>query len=67
MTDLSGSRLFERGLAFVGTDFLCHILLDKYFQFEAEQKNDYSTAQLFGRVLSIPCKELDAYHGKYVH
>lgn len=55
--------LFERGLAYVGTDWLAHPLWDKYIDFEA--LSGYGTpahvAQLYTRVLQVPLKQLPKY------
>ena len=64
--DVCLCSLFERALAFVETEYLGHPLWDKYFQFEMDQGQMQNVAQLYGRVLSVACKELKGYHGKYV-
>ena len=55
------SRLFERGLAYVGTDYLAHILWDKYIKFEMAQQAFSNVTAVYLRALSCPLKELDRY------
>jgi len=57
-------RLFERGIGAIGQDYLCHTLWDKYLQFENEGHDFHRMALIYERILSVPCKELEQYHGK---
>ena len=58
------SRLFERGLAYVGTDYLAHILWDKYIKFEMAQHAFSNVTAVYLRALSCPLKELDRYFSR---
>ncbi|KAL3517738.1 hypothetical protein ACH5RR_020327 [Cinchona calisaya] len=54
-------RLFERGLAYVGTDYLSYPLWDKYFEYEYTQQDWSRVAMLYTRVLENPNQQLDRY------
>ncbi|KAG8389153.1 hypothetical protein BUALT_Bualt02G0199500 [Buddleja alternifolia] len=54
-------RLFERALAYVGTDYLCFPLWDKYIEYEISQQDWPRVATLYTRVLEIPNQQLDRY------
>ncbi|XP_042003802.1 pre-mRNA-processing factor 39-like isoform X2 [Salvia splendens] len=54
-------RLFERALAYVGTDYLCFPLWDKYIEYEISQQNWSRVATIYTRVLEIPNQQLDRY------
>lgn len=60
--------LFERGLAYVGMDWLAHPLWDKYLDFEANSGNGTPAhvAALYSRVLQMPLRELDKYWTGFV-
>ncbi|GMH37035.1 hypothetical protein BSKO_04908 [Bryopsis sp. KO-2023] len=58
-------RLFEQGLAYVGTDYLSHALWDKYLNFEASQENVLNQSQLYTRILGYPIKELNRYYQSF--
>ncbi|GBG85973.1 hypothetical protein CBR_g40786 [Chara braunii] len=63
-------RLFERGLDYVGTDYLAHLLWDKYLEFEYSQEEWGRVAQLYTRILLIPMQQIDRYYQsfkQYVH
>jgi hypothetical protein len=53
--------LFERGLQYVGTDYLAHALWDKYLQFEQGQGSTSGVVALYSRILSTPLKELHRF------
>lgn len=57
-------RLFERGLEYVGTDYLSHLLWDKYIDFEYSQEEWSRLAQIYTRVLQIPLQQLDRYYSR---
>ncbi|KAH6813746.1 Tetratricopeptide repeat superfamily protein [Perilla frutescens var. frutescens] len=54
-------RLFERALAYVGTDYLCFPLWDKYIEYEISQQDWPRVATIYMRVLEIPNQQLDRY------
>ncbi|KAF6259683.1 hypothetical protein COO60DRAFT_1700740 [Scenedesmus sp. NREL 46B-D3] len=54
--------VLERGLAYVGPDWLSTGLWDKALQFEGSHGSPASVAGLYTRVLACPIKELDKYH-----
>ncbi|XP_024539543.1 pre-mRNA-processing factor 39 isoform X2 [Selaginella moellendorffii] len=54
-------RLFERGVSLVGTDYLSHILWDKFIDY-ALARQDYSLLmQVRTRILEVPLQQLDRY------
>lgn len=54
-------RLFERGLAYVGTDYLSYSLWDKYIEYEEMHAQWSHVAMIYTRILEIPNKRLDDY------
>ncbi|XP_051118634.1 pre-mRNA-processing factor 39-1-like isoform X2 [Andrographis paniculata] len=54
-------RLFERALGYVGTDYLCFALWDKYIEYEISQQDWPRVATIYTRVLGIPNQQLDRY------
>ncbi|XP_048318229.1 pre-mRNA-processing factor 39-2 isoform X1 [Ziziphus jujuba] len=54
-------RLFKRGLSFVGRDYLCHTLWDKYIEFELSQRQWSSLAHIYIEALRFPTKMLHHY------
>lgn len=58
-------RLFERGLSYVGTDYLSYPLWDKYIEFEYSQQEWSRLAQIYTRILQIPIQQLDRYYGSF--
>eukprot|EP00897_Mesotaenium_endlicherianum_P007624 jgi/Mesen1/6890/ME000353S05909 len=52
-------RLLERGLTYVGSDYLAHLLWDKYLDFELKKEQWTNVAQLYSRILQIPLQQLD--------
>ncbi len=54
-------RLFERSLAYVGSDFLAHGIWDKYIRYESSHEALQNVAALYTRVLQNPIKELARY------
>ncbi|CAN1270169.1 Pre-mRNA-processing factor 39-1 [Linum perenne] len=59
------TRLFERGLAYVGTDYLSHPLWDKYIEYEEMHSEWARVAAIYTRILEIPNKRLDEYFNRY--
>eukprot|EP01018_Ginkgo_biloba_P031200 Gb_23802 [translate_table: standard] len=58
-------RLFERGLSYVGTDYLSYPLWDKYIEFEYSQQEWSRLAQIYTRILQIPIQQLDRYYNSF--
>ncbi|KAL8235984.1 hypothetical protein R6Q59_017065 [Mikania micrantha] len=58
-------RLFERGLSFVGKDFLCHRLWDLYIRFELSQQQWSLLAHILIRALKFPTKSLHKYYDNF--
>ncbi|XP_062162711.1 pre-mRNA-processing factor 39-2 isoform X3 [Alnus glutinosa] len=55
-------RLFQRGMSFVGKDYSCHTLWDKYIQFEFSQQQWSSLAHIYMQALRFPTKKLHHYY-----
>lgn len=60
-------RLFERGVAYVGTDYLSHLLWDKYVEFELGRSEWSRVAQIYTQILQIPLQQLDRYLARLVY
>ncbi|KAF5190160.1 Pre-mrna-processing factor [Thalictrum thalictroides] len=58
-------RLFERGISFIGKDYLCNLLWDKYIEFEYSQKKWSSLAYIYIRTLKYPTKNLHSYYDSF--
>ncbi|KAF9604850.1 hypothetical protein IFM89_010525 [Coptis chinensis] len=58
-------RLFERGLAFVGTDYLSYPLWDKYIEYEYSHQEWSQLATIYTRILENPNQQLDRYFGSF--
>ncbi|KAI6703501.1 hypothetical protein NL676_012637, partial [Syzygium grande] len=58
-------RLFRRGLSFVGKDYLCHSLWDKYIEFELSQQQWSSLAHIYVQTLRFPTKKLQHYYDSF--
>ncbi|KAL3154174.1 hypothetical protein ABBQ32_013692 [Trebouxia sp. C0010 RCD-2024] len=58
-------RLFERGLAYVGMDYLSHGLWDKYLAYELGLGAHATVAQLYLRLLRMPIQRLDEYRTRF--
>lgn len=54
-------RIFERALAYCGSDYVAHSLWDKYINFEEEQGATLHVAALYTRALGHPLRELPRY------
>ncbi|XP_073318022.1 pre-mRNA-processing factor 39-1-like isoform X3 [Primulina huaijiensis] len=54
-------RLFERALEYVGSDYLCFPLWDKFIEYEISQQDWPRIATLYTRVLGVPNQQLDRY------
>ncbi len=48
----------------MGTDFLSHVLWDKYIKFEVEQGAFANVARIYLQILSGPLRELPRYHSR---
>ncbi|XP_058101436.1 pre-mRNA-processing factor 39-1-like isoform X2 [Magnolia sinica] len=58
-------RLFERGLAYVGTDYLSYPLWDKYIEYEYSQQEWSHLAMIYTRILENPIQQLDRYFNSF--
>ncbi|KAJ7977177.1 Pre-mRNA-processing factor 39 [Quillaja saponaria] len=58
-------RLFERGLAYVGTDYLSFPLWDKYIEYEYIQQEWGRLAMIYTRILENPNQQLDRYFSSF--
>ncbi|XP_058094873.1 pre-mRNA-processing factor 39-1-like isoform X3 [Magnolia sinica] len=58
-------RLFERGLAYVGTDYLSYPLWDKYIEYEYSQQEWGHLAMIYTRILENPIQQLDRYFNSF--
>ncbi|XP_023745513.1 pre-mRNA-processing factor 39-1 isoform X1 [Lactuca sativa] len=58
-------RLFERGLAYVGTDYLSFSLWDKYIEYEYQLQKWSNLAMIYTRILEIPNQQLDRYFNSF--
>ncbi|KAI5071002.1 hypothetical protein GOP47_0013253 [Adiantum capillus-veneris] len=58
-------RLFERGLSYVGSDYMSHILWDKYLEFEVGLNEINKISQLYTRIIQLPIQKLDHYYHSY--
>uniref|UniRef100_A0A6N2L8V3 Pre-mRNA-processing factor 39 n=1 Tax=Salix viminalis TaxID=40686 RepID=A0A6N2L8V3_SALVM len=61
MSLFGGIRLFERGLVYVGTDYLSYPLWDKYIEYEELRAEWGCVAMIYARILEIPNRKLDDY------
>ncbi|XP_057950326.1 pre-mRNA-processing factor 39-2 [Malania oleifera] len=58
-------RLFKRGLSFVGKDYLCHTLWDKYIEFELCEQQWSFLAKIYIQTLRFPTKKLHSYYDSF--
>ncbi|KAE8675132.1 Tetratricopeptide repeat (TPR)-like superfamily protein isoform 3 [Hibiscus syriacus] len=58
-------RLFERGLAYVGTDYLSFPLWDKYIEYEYMHQEWSRIAAIYTRILENPNQQLDRYFNSF--
>ncbi|XVF32328.1 hypothetical protein REPUB_Repub17cG0072300 [Reevesia pubescens] len=58
-------RLFERGLAYVGTDYLSFPLWDKYIEYEYMHQEWSRLALIYTRILENPNQQLDRYFNSF--
>ncbi|XP_072972909.1 uncharacterized protein [Typha angustifolia] len=58
-------RLYARGLSFVGRDYRCHLLWDKYIEFEYSQKQWSQLAHIYISTLRFPTKKLHSYYESF--
>ncbi|CAH1435719.1 unnamed protein product [Lactuca virosa] len=57
--------LFERGLAYDGTDYLSFSLWDKYIEYEYQLHKWSNLAMIYTRILEIPNQQLDRYFNSF--
>ncbi|CAL5367284.1 unnamed protein product [Camellia sinensis] len=57
-------RLFKRAMSFVGKDYLCYPLWDKYIEFESSQQQWIFLAKIYVQTLKFPTKRLCRYYDK---
>ncbi|KAL5053685.1 hypothetical protein RYX36_034367 [Vicia faba] len=58
-------RLFKRAISFVGKDYLCHTLWDKYIHFAFSQQQWISLAHIYIQTLKFPTKKLHQYYDSF--
>ncbi|XP_020681278.1 uncharacterized protein LOC110098711 isoform X2 [Dendrobium catenatum] len=58
-------RLFQRGLSYVDKDYLCHLLWDKYIEFEYCQKQWDRLAHIYINTLRFPTRRLQSYYESF--
>lgn len=58
-------RLFERGAAHVGLDFLAHPFWDKYLEYEERQEAEAHILAILRRIISIPMHQYARYYEKF--
>ncbi|OMO82855.1 RNA-processing protein, HAT helix [Corchorus olitorius] len=58
-------RLFKRAMSFVGKDYLCHTLWDKYVEFEFSQQEWSNLAHVYIQTLRFPSKKLHRYYESF--
>ncbi|XP_007050169.2 PREDICTED: pre-mRNA-processing factor 39 [Theobroma cacao] len=58
-------RLFERGLAYVATDYLSFPLWDKYIEYEYMHQEWSRLAVIYTRILENPNQQLDRYFNSF--
>ncbi|KAG0464216.1 hypothetical protein HPP92_020285 [Vanilla planifolia] len=58
-------RLFQRGLSYVDKDYLCHLLWDKYIEFEYSHKQWNQLAHILINTLRFPTRSLHNYYESF--
>ncbi|CAL5409227.1 unnamed protein product [Camellia sinensis] len=58
-------RLFKRAMSFVGKDYLCYPLWDKYIEFESSQQQWIFLAKIYVQTLKFPTKRLCRYYDNF--
>ncbi|XP_039046240.1 pre-mRNA-processing factor 39-like [Hibiscus syriacus] len=58
-------RLFERGLTYVGTDYLSFPLWDKYIEYEYMHQEWSRLSSIYTRILENPNQQLDRYFNSF--
>ncbi|XP_031375680.1 pre-mRNA-processing factor 39-like [Punica granatum] len=58
-------RLFERGLAYVGTDYLSYSLWDEYIEFEYKHQEWSRLAMIYTRIFENPILYFDKYYSSF--
>ncbi|XP_078427792.1 tetratricopeptide repeat (TPR)-like superfamily protein isoform X2 [Wolffia australiana] len=61
MVLILAGRLFERGLAYVGTDYLSSPLWDEYIKYEYSRQAWSHVAMIYTRILENPIQHFDRY------
>ncbi|KAG0462969.1 hypothetical protein HPP92_021445 [Vanilla planifolia] len=59
-------RLFERGLAYVGSDYLSFPLWDEYIRYEESLQAWGNLAMIYTRILENPIQQLDRYYNCFM-
>ncbi|KAL1169652.1 hypothetical protein V6Z11_A05G161000 [Gossypium hirsutum] len=57
--------LFKRAMSYVGKDYLCHTLWDKYVEFEFSREQWSSLANVYIQTLRFPSKKLHHYYESF--
>lgn len=57
---------FEKGLQFVGNQFLSHPLWDKYLEFEQNEQNLQNVVQILLKVIRIPLHQYSKYYQMFL-
>lgn len=58
---LHARSIYERAVAYCGSDYIAHTLWDKYLAFEEEVSTPSAVAALYTRILNLPLRELPRY------
>ncbi|KAL0321336.1 UNVERIFIED_CONTAM: Pre-processing factor 39 [Sesamum radiatum] len=58
-------RLFGRAVSFVGKDYFCHILWDKYMKYEFSREGWSFLAQSYIQALRFPTRKLHFYYNNF--
>ncbi|PIN01252.1 mRNA processing protein [Handroanthus impetiginosus] len=58
-------RLFGKAISFVGKDYFCHVLWDKYMKYEFSQEGWSFLAQSYIQALRFPTKKLHFYYDNF--
>lgn len=59
------NRLFERGAAIVGLDFLAHPFWDKYIEYEERQESPDRVYAIHARIIRIPMHQYARYYERF--
>ncbi|XP_052202218.1 pre-mRNA-processing factor 39-2 isoform X2 [Diospyros lotus] len=58
-------RLFKRAMSFVGKDYLCYHLWNKYIEFEVSQQQWTNLARIYVQNMKFPTKSLHRYYENF--